>query len=420
MALYAATFLGTMLVWGRLDSSIASNFASKYKPAPIAENPTFTPEEDVSVLVNTLNPPPAFKACLVRWYENNPLEIVITTTKTHFGDVLSIVNRAISENGLDPTRFIVITSEKGARVQFKAGIEKAKGNIIAKVDDHIFWSRKYLNHMLAALEDPKVGGVAPPIKVYIPEDRRSRDQITPWEVAATKLAHRGPGSATSMHVAAKWCWILAGVTGVFRAKILKDPEFLQGYTNDTWRGAKLDVGEDTFVSRWLLKKDWIIATQWCDETRVWRTVKRTPAFINQILRWERSTIQSFVRTTYEVPQMWKNPYVARKTLERIFKAPLGVMHVLAWIICFRSYPISTLLLAAYYVHGMVPGYHKFFTEYPYMAKYWWAAVLLDFSYVVVGPWAWLTLSDTTWERGEGKFEGQSKEGNKRVDGKPAL
>ena len=108
-----------------------------------------------------------------------------------------------------------------------------------------------------------------------------------------------------MYVAAKWCWILAGTSGVYRAHILKDPSFAEGYLNDFWNGVKLDVGEDTFISRWLLKNDWVIAIQWTKETRVWRTVKQTGALIPQMLRWERSTIQSFLRTVIEIPRIYE-------------------------------------------------------------------------------------------------------------------
>lgn len=106
-----------------------------------------------------------------------------------------------------------------------------------------------------------------------------------------------------MHAAAKWCWILAGTTGLYRAHILKDPSFSKAFLNDFWNGVRLDVGDDTFISRWLLKNGWTIAIQWTMETRVWRTVKQTGALIPQMLRWERSTIQSFIRTVTEVPQM---------------------------------------------------------------------------------------------------------------------
>lgn len=299
--LYFKILTTSSSAWGIVDSKITAEFASLYRPAPVAENPRFTPEQDVTAIVITLDPPAELRECLLNAYLNNPLEIIISTPKEHVRAVLEALRQLVYSAELDRTRFSVIESERGARVQLATAIEKAKGSIIATCNDRVEWQPGYLTHMLACFENPKVGAAGP----YIVPRPGEEDSITPWEVAGTKLAARSPTSWTSMHVAAKWCWILCGATAVFRARILKQRDFLEAYTNDYWGGKKLDVGDDTFISRWLLKNNWIIATQYSQETKVLKSVKRTPAFINQMLRWERSTIQSFIRTTYEVPQMWK-------------------------------------------------------------------------------------------------------------------
>lgn len=237
-------------------------------------------------------------------YWNNPFEILISTPKEHVPAVLEVIRELVYAADLDRTKFSVIESEAGARDQLKTAIEKARGAIIATCNDRVIWAPQYLVHMLACFENPKVGAAGPYITPSRPIERRNKD-ITPWEVAGAKLASRSAASWTSMHVAASWCWILCGATCVFRTAILKDIKFLEAYTNDYWGGKKLDVGDDTFISRWLLKNDWVIATQYSHNTRAQKSLKATPAFITQMLRWERSTIQSFIRTTYEVPQMWK-------------------------------------------------------------------------------------------------------------------
>lgn len=45
---------------------------------------------------------------------------------------------------------------------------------------------------------------------------------------------------------------------------------------------------------------------------------------------------------------------------------------------------------------------NFIAVYPYMAKYWWVAILADFVQVLLGPWTWATLMNAEWERGEGE------------------
>lgn len=139
--------------------------------------------------------------------------------------------------------------------------------------------------------------------VYIPNSRQPR--ISPWEVAGTKMVERSLGFGTVMHTAAKWCWILTGCTGVYRARILKDPSFVECFLNESWNGVRLEIGDDTFITRWFLKHDWIIATQATEETRVWRTVKETRALVPQMLRWERSSIISFLHFVFDVPQTYR-------------------------------------------------------------------------------------------------------------------
>lgn len=116
--------------------------------------------------------------------------------------------------------------------------------------------------MLACLKDPKFGAVSPPIHVEISKDRIDRNLVNAWEVAGTRLAYRGPGSGTAIHVAAECNWIICGATGVYRACILKDQKFLEGFTNDYWWWRKLDVGDDTFISRWLLKHGKSLHHEW--------------------------------------------------------------------------------------------------------------------------------------------------------------
>jgi hypothetical protein len=43
-----------------------------------------------------------------------------------------------------------------------------------------------------------------------------------------------------------------------------------------------------------------------------------------------------------------------------------------------------------------PSYKAFLNQYPYMKKYWWAAVLADYHYILVDIWAWCTLNDVSF------------------------
>jgi len=129
-----------------------------------------------------------------------------------------------------------------------------------------------------------------------------------------------------------------------------------------------------------------------------------------MFRWERSTIQSHIRTVVEVPQIYDSVYVARKTWGRLFRPVLTTIHILAWIFALSSGGrVFALLLAAWYVFESHPGYEAFFAQHPYMARYWWAAVGQDFFYIIQDYVCWATLGDTSWETRTVTAEDQNKQ-----------
>lgn len=83
---------------------------------------------------------------------------------------------------------------------------------------------------------------------------------------------------------------------------------------------------------------------------------------------------------------------------------MAFLHLVCWILSFYLCPFIALPLLAYYVYYKYLDFLKFFANYPYMKKHWWAAVLVDYSPVFIGLEAWRTLSDNTWEHGEGGRE----------------
>ncbi|KAL2072387.1 hypothetical protein VTL71DRAFT_11730 [Oculimacula yallundae] len=396
--LLAPATLVFMLNWGLVEHYVNKHYAAQYKPA--VRGSRTRNSDSVSVVARTLTPSPIFKECLISWLENNPLEVIISTTDDHEQALLRIVESVQQDRpDLSTTNIEIIFTKKGARMQMITGALAAKGEIVATVDNHIIWPKTYLTHMLPCFDDPKVGAAGPPIAVHIPTDRQNSDTITKWEVAAIRMASRDHGAASPglmLDVAARWCWILPGTTCMYRTEILKEVPCVLGYLNDFWNGVRLDVGEDTWLSRWILKKDMILATQRCKETVVKRTVKTTSAFHGQVLRWERSTIQSYIRTLYEVPQMYKHPFIVFKTLERLFKAPILAIHLVAWIVSLYYYPIPTLGLLAYYIYHKYKSINGFLAEFPYMRKYWWVIVMQDFSALYINVVAMCTLSNATW------------------------
>ncbi|KID68852.1 polysaccharide synthase, partial [Metarhizium hybridum] len=383
----AVTTLVAFWLWGYIDNRILSGASKRYRPVQRqVGSPGFElAASDVSVIVPTVSTKTSFPGCLRTWAANKPREIVIIGVEEEREHVAGLVREAALPADAATQVRLLFAPAASKREQFRLGVEAATGSIIVNVDDHILWPEAFLESALPCFHD---------------KSRRNSRDVTPWEAAMTRALWRRNSALAAVYAVAGWCWVLAGSTVLFRGEILRDARFLHGLTNDYWLGRfKLDTGDDTFSSRWLQQHDWNIAIQAMPETRVSRTtVKSGRAFFDQAFRWERSTIQSFLRTLRDVPQIWRSPYVARKTIERVLRPVLTAVHILAWIVSFSTYPRLASLLLVYYLWDAVLSYAAFLKEYPYMWRQLGAVVLMDHFYIVQDVWSWLTLDNTSWHR----------------------
>ncbi|KAK9775275.1 putative Glycosyltransferase 2-like domain-containing protein [Seiridium cardinale] len=389
------------------DGKIRSHYAAKYRAAEIVQSPKFTPN-DVSVVVTVRTPPPNFAACLGRWLENEPLELIVVTTQAHFEQVKTAV-ASTSLTILQKNKIHIIPIQDGVakRGKMERGIREAQGKVIALSDDQIYWSDQYLKHCLPCFDEPDVGAAGGPIEVYIPRERRETDIVTPWEAAGAKYLFGGRGGGPAVYAAARWTWCLAGCTSLVRADIIKDERFLEEFTNETFCGTKIEIADDNFISRWLLERNHIIRVQYKPEVRIWRTLKADQSYINQRLRWERSAIISYLKWLC-APQVYQQPIVTWYTFKRLLRVPLTLIYLSVLVHSLFKYPYFTLMVLGYEVFGELKGFKAFWKAYPYMhkPKHVFAAVACDYSSLIFGLWAILTLKKQTWVSWETKIAGE--------------
>ena len=187
--------------------------------------------------------------------------------------------------------------------------------------------------------------------------------MTIWEVlAAFRLTIRNIEIASSAHIDGG-IPCLSGRTAAYRTVILKDPDFLHGFTNDLWLGKyHLNSGDDKFLTRWMVSHGWNTYVQVCKEAELLSTMKPNWRFLKQVLRWTRNTWRSDFRSIFTERYIWtKHPYVAYTMIDK-FVNPLtllvgpvlviylivksthdttdGGYHLPAWYVL--SLPLSTL------------------------------------------------------------------------------
>lgn len=399
----APATLGVLLLWGYIDREILAEGTAKYKPVPIPETPKFK-ASDVSVVTCTLNPEPSFIFVLEGWLRNNPREVIVATRAPFVKAILEKIGAA----NFDSSNVRVVATPDdlpGVRGQLVHGLRQTSGSLVAAVDAHIQWvSDKYIIAMAAAFEDEKIGMTGGDIKVRVV---KKTEDITPWEVASAKVCAGRRPAAEGMYALTKFRWVLPGGTIMGRASIWRDPEFQHGFMNDIWHKpfggtVRLDSGDDTFISRWTAAHGYVCASQTMPETLITRVPKSNGLpWFKQMVRWERSTLQSFSRALWETPQVWENPYILRKTLERLSLFPLAAINVWAWIVCLWHYPLPTLILLGYYILRIVRGLQAFYRECPNLPrKYWWAALLADYTCMLLQPYVWWNLGVEEWHMGE--------------------
>lgn len=269
---------------------------------PLAENPTYFASEDVTIIVPTIDAGEEFKEAAHSWLVGNPKEILIITEEKMLGPLEELAK------SVDPERIRVLTVPfANKRLQMSHGIKHTTTDIIIFADDDAIWPPTMLPCMLACFEDQSIGGVGTSQRVQ-PVGTR----MTVWEVlAAFRLTIRNIEIASSTHIDGG-IPCLSGRTAAYRTIILKDPEFLHGFTHDFWLNKyQLNSGDDKFLTRWLVSHGWSTYVQVCKEAELLSTMKPDWRFLKQVLRWTRNTWRSDLRSLFIERYIWtRHPYVA--------------------------------------------------------------------------------------------------------------
>ncbi|RXW15837.1 hypothetical protein EST38_g10018 [Candolleomyces aberdarensis] len=287
-----------------------------YRPVPLPENPTYVASEDVTIIVPTIDAGEEFKEAAHSWLVGKPKEILIITEEKMLGPLQDLANQ------VDPERIRVLTVPfANKRLQMSHGIKNTTTDIIVFADDDAIWPPTLLPYTLACFEDQKVGGVGTSQRVQPVGDR-----MTVWEVlAAFRLTIRNIEISCSTHIDGG-IPCLSGRTAAYRTVILKDPEFLHGFTHDYWLGKyQLNSGDDKFLTRWMVSHGWNTYVQCCPEAELLSTMKPNWRFLKQVLRWTRNTWRSDMRSLFMERHVWtSHPYVAFSMVDKLFN-PLTLL-----------------------------------------------------------------------------------------------
>ncbi|KAK7448764.1 hypothetical protein VKT23_013496 [Stygiomarasmius scandens] len=378
---------------------IAASFT--YRPVPLPENPTYIACEDVTIIVPTIDAGEEFKEAARSWLVGNPKEILIITEEKMFGPLQELAN------AVDPERIRVLTVPfANKRLQMTHGIRNTTTDIIVFADDDAIWPPTLLPYVLACFEDQKVGGVGTSQRV-----KSVGDKMTVWEVlAAFRLSIRNIEIASSTHIDGG-IPCLSGRTAAYRTIILKDPEFLYGFTHDYWLGKyQLNSGDDKFLTRWMVSHGWSTYVQCCKEAELLSTMKPNWRFLKQVLRWTRNTWRSDLRSLFMERHIWTaHPYVAYTMVDKLFN-PFTLLAgpcLVAYVVYKSTKPVDDggyhlpwwNVILSYMLWLTVTRTAKLLPHLWYRPQdivYVPAFILFGYYFAVMKLYALCTLHETAW------------------------
>ncbi|KAI0533430.1 hypothetical protein GGR58DRAFT_115022 [Xylaria digitata] len=280
-----------------------------------------------------------------------------------------------------------------------------------------------LINLLAPFQERDIGLVGGPIESYIPEERKDASVITAWEVAALRNRSKRRGGNKAFYARDRSTnFTVSGATMVLRAEIVKDPDFQTHFTGESFRGVRMNTGDDSFITRWVLfqhlragrqgKPQWRLGMQITPEATVYTSLIPDSRFADQMKRWLRTGLRFRLICLFDDPGLMNfwgaTPYMCRKMVEGLYNPFLNLL----WYVCFftvlREQPLLALLIALYYCYGLVSGILGFAREFPYTRRKIWAAVIMDRVALVSDWYCWATLAHESWASRKGVDEGEDE------------
>lgn len=260
-----------------------------YKSKPIPAKPSFT-SKDVTVVIPTIhNVFEELRPSLGSILASDPAELILVTTADKVEKLGELAAFLKKEHNFPSIR-VLYTPIANKRLQVCEALPKVKTEIIIMADDDVTWPKKMMPWILAPFEDPKIGGVGTCQRVRRVRTGPWSTRIYNWLGAAYIERRNFEISATHNIDGGTSC--MSGRTGAYRAEILQNHEFLDGFQNEHWGKYILNADDDNFVTRWLVNHQWKTWIQYNPECELETTLENGLKFLYQCSRWSRSNWRS--------------------------------------------------------------------------------------------------------------------------------
>ncbi|KAK7996756.1 ThiF family protein [Apiospora arundinis] len=422
-----------------------------YKASPIkADKPTFEPSQAVTVVIPTVEPGhPTFRRCLASVCANHPSRIIIVTVGAALHqvaeDAVEPVRRdyfAAHPQGIDIQ--VHHTPLANKRAQIDAVIDRIKTPITFLVDSTAIWPAGFLHSALAPFEDPQVGLVGTRKRVERLAGAHASWWARCWNFLGAMYLERHNFEITASSALDGGVFIISGRTCGIRTRVLADEEFRRGYGDERISSplfpclpaiGPLIADDDNYILRWCVNHDIGVKFQsdvgTCAEVDDGGNGKNEalsssssssscvvgianlgayPRFLDQCLRWARTTFRSNPRSLLSARAWRRHPwsmysvqlatitnfavvidgllihlYLQTSWYSNSSSSKLGLAGLVAWILLTKTvkllpwlwrYPADMVFLPAYVAFAY---YHSWIKLHA-MLTFWnieWAGRDLD-------------------------------------------
>jgi cellulose synthase/poly-beta-1,6-N-acetylglucosamine synthase-like glycosyltransferase len=251
---------------------------------------------DVTVVIPTINTDlPQLRETIRTILITEPREILLVTVEASRASLAELVKSIQAPN----LRIFTVT-HANKRHQLCRAIPEITTGITVLADDDVTWPPDMLPWLLAPFEKPDVGGVGTCQRLHRPE------QPNLWHfLGALYLERRNFEIAATTHIDGGIS-CLSGRTVAYRSRILQDPAFMAGFTNEYWMDKyQLNTDDDNFITRWLLSHGWKAQVQYAKEAELRTTLEGNPKYLKQCLRWSRSNWRSNLKSMMSERHIWR-------------------------------------------------------------------------------------------------------------------
>ncbi|KAL7906002.1 hypothetical protein GGI35DRAFT_471474 [Trichoderma velutinum] len=231
--------------------------------------------------------------CITTCLNNEPKAIILSTDNPHRAKGLENLARHMRTSSVQI--FVEQSGVASKRRQMMQAANRVTTPLIAFIDDHIFLPESFLPSSISEFEDPQVG-ICGTFKKVRRKALLSKSIIGKywerfWNFIGMIYLERHNYETGCTHELDRGVFVVSSRAMLIRSSIVQDRMFQDAFLNEYIFGiaGPIDVGDDNFITRWILTLYWNIAIS---KVPVETTLGEFVKLPWQLLRWRRTTYQN--------------------------------------------------------------------------------------------------------------------------------